>query len=73
MDPDSWWRKPWPQGFLLFGLIVLVLAVISTFTGKTYLKTVTDRAEDPFNYWVNLVTQYLFAAFLIWLFYAMPR
>jgi hypothetical protein len=73
MESDSWWRKPCPQCVLLFGLVVLVLAVISTFTGKTYLKVVTDRAKDPFNYWLNLVTQYVFAAFLIWLFYTMPR
>lgn len=73
MDFGSWWRKPWPHGVLLFGLIILALAVISTFTGKTYLKVVTDRAKDPFNYWLNLVIQYVFAAFLIWLFYSMPR
>lgn len=66
--------KPWPLGVFLFGLIMLVLAVISTFTAKTYLKVVTNRAKDPFNYWLTLLVQYLGAAFLIlyWL-YALPH
>ena len=61
------WRKPWPLGLLLFGLLMLVLAVIGTFTGKTYGKGGdADRAKEPFNYWLTLVIQYLGAAFLIW-------
>ena len=50
MDFDSW-RKPWPLGLLLFGLFMLVLAVIGTFTGKAYGRgSSADRAKDSFNY-----------------------
>ncbi len=66
MDFDSW-RKPWPLGLLLFGLFMLVLAVIGTFTGKAYGRgSSADRAKDSFNYWLTLVIQYLGGAFLIW-------
>jgi hypothetical protein len=74
MNFDSW-RKPWPLGVLLFGLLMLVLAVIGTFTGKTYGKGGSaDRAKDPFNYWLTLAVQYMGAAFLIWYWlYALPH
>ncbi len=64
---DSW-RKPWPLGLLLFGLVMLLLAVIGTFTGKTHSMGGRgfDRATEPFHYWLDLVIQYLGAAFLIW-------
>jgi hypothetical protein len=32
MNFDSW-SKPWPHGLLLFGLRMLLLAAIGTFTG----------------------------------------
>jgi hypothetical protein len=75
MNFDSWWRKPWPLGVLLFGLLMLVLAVIGTFTGKAYRKGGTaDRAKDPFDYWLTLVVEYVGAAFLIWYWlYAFPH
>jgi hypothetical protein len=59
--------KQWPLGLLLFGLLMLLLAVIGTFTGKTYGRGGSaDRAKEPFTYWSTLVIQYLGAAFLIW-------
>ena len=62
------WRKPWPLGVLLFGLLMVLLAVIGTFTGKTYGRGGSaDRATEPFTYWLTLVIQYLGGAFLIWL------
>lgn len=65
MNFDSW-RKPWPLGVLLFALVMLLLAVIGTFTGKTYGRwSSTDRAKEPFTYWRTLVIQYLVAAFMI--------
>jgi len=68
MAPESW-NKPWPLGGLLFGLLILLLAVIGTFTGKTYGRGASAiRAKDPVNYWIELVVQYLCAAFLIWYF-----
>jgi uncharacterized membrane protein YeaQ/YmgE (transglycosylase-associated protein family) len=69
MNFDSW-RKPWPLGVLLFGLLMLVLAVIGTFTGKAYGKGGTaDRAKDPSDYWLTLVIQFIGAVFLIWCYF----
>jgi len=66
MAPESW-NKPWPLGVLLFGLVMLILAVIGTFTGKTYGKGGSAvRAKDPVTYWITLVLQYLCGVFLIW-------
>jgi sterol desaturase/sphingolipid hydroxylase (fatty acid hydroxylase superfamily) len=72
---ESWLRKPWPLGVLLFGLVMLVLAVIGTFTGKTYGKGGSaDLAKDPSGYWLMLVVQYLCAVFLIlYWFYRLPH
>ena len=52
---------------LIAGLFFLVLAVIGTFTGKAYGKgRGVDRVEEPFQYWLTLVIQYLGGIFLIW-------
>lgn len=74
MAPE-WWKKPWPLGVLLFGLLMVLLAVIGTFTGKTYGRGgISDRAKDPAEYWMTLVVQYLAGAFLIWYWaYGMPH
>lgn len=58
-------RKPWPLGLVLFGLLMLLLAAIGTFTGKTYGRYSADRAEEPVTYWLTLAMQYLLGAFLI--------
>jgi hypothetical protein len=64
MAPESW-KKPWPLGLLLFGLLMLLLAAIGTFTGKAYGKGGSvDRAEDPVAYWILLVIEYLLGTFL---------
>jgi len=61
------WRKPWPNGLLLSGLVFLVLAIVGTFTGKAYGKGGSaDRATEPLTYWLILLVEYLGAAFLIW-------
>lgn len=67
--------KPWPLGVLLFGLLMLLFAVIGTITGKVYGKGGTaDRATNPFEYWLSLIIAYLGAAFLIWHWlYALPH
>jgi hypothetical protein len=60
-------HKPWPFGVLLFGLLMLLLAVIGTFTGKTYGRGGgAERANDPVTYWLTLVLQYLGGGFFIW-------
>jgi hypothetical protein len=66
MVPESW-NKTWPFGLVLFGLLMLLLAVIGTFTGKTYGRGGSaDRSKAPVDYWMTLVVQYLGAVFLIW-------
>ncbi len=62
-------RKQYPFGAFLFGLGMFVLAVVSTFTGKTYLKRITDRREEPFEFWSGLIVQYLGGIFLMWMFW----
>jgi hypothetical protein len=75
----------WPLGVLLFGLLMLLLAVIGMFTGRTYGRDGHGeyRAKGPFNYWLELVVPYLCVAFMSWywlyvlrtnrLFYANPN
>jgi hypothetical protein len=68
MDSD-WWHKPWPTGILLFGLLMLLLAVIGTFTGKAYGKGgTTERAKDPVGFWLILALEYLIGVgfILLW-------
>jgi len=66
MAPESW-NEPWPLGLLLFGLFMLILAVIGTFTGKAYGKGGSaDRATKPLDYWGTFVVEYLGGALLIW-------
>jgi hypothetical protein len=63
-------RKQWPLGLLLFGLIMLVLALLGTFTGKTYGRGSALRATDPMNYWTTVIVQYLLGLSMIWLWLA---
>jgi len=63
MNP-AFWKKPWPLGILLFGLLMVLLAVIGTFTGKAYGKGgAADRAKSPGDYWTTLIVQYLSGIF----------
>ena len=73
MAPEGW-HKPWPQGLLLFGIIMLIISVVETFTGVALSRRgVIERTRDPKHYWSTLVSQYLFAAFLIcYYFYLTP-
>jgi hypothetical protein len=64
-----WWNEQWPLGVLLFGLLMLALAVVGTFTGKAYYRGSIERAKDPAGYWMLVTTEYMVAAFLIWYYY----
>ena len=74
MDSD-WWHKPWPTGVLLFGVLMLLLAVIGTFTGKAYGKGCSvERAKEPVSYWTLLAIEYFSGILFVWLgAYGMPR
>jgi hypothetical protein len=65
MDMD-WWHRPWPTGVLIVGWLMLILGAVSTYTGKTYIRGVTDKAKDPVSYWLILAMQYVFGLFFIW-------
>jgi hypothetical protein len=44
----EWWRNPWALCILVFGLAILVLAVIETFAAKVYGKWGCDKScEEP--------------------------
>jgi hypothetical protein len=68
MAPEGW-NKPWPLGVLLFGLIMLALAVIGTFTGKAFYRGTVERAKDSSGYWQTLVSEYLCGVALIWYYF----
>jgi hypothetical protein len=68
-------EKTMPLGVLLFGLLMLILAVIGTFTVKAYGKGGTaERTKDPVSYWLTLIVEYLCGAFLVWYWaFALPH
>jgi hypothetical protein len=67
-------RNQSPLGVLLFGLLVLLFAVIGTFTGKVYGRGGSvDRTKNPVGYWICLVAQYAAGAFLLCLWASMPQ
>jgi hypothetical protein len=58
---------------LLFGMAVLLLALIETVTGKTYGRGGSvERAKEPFTYWLVLALQFLMATVLFWSWYVTP-
>lgn len=62
--------QQWPFGAFLFGLLMLLLAVIGAFTGKAYGKGGTvARATEPVSYWLCLIVGYLGGTFLIFSFW----
>jgi hypothetical protein len=64
---DDWLHRPCPTCVLLFGLFLLVWAVVETFTGKIYYRGLaTERTKDPTTYWLVLIIVYVTGLFLIW-------
>jgi hypothetical protein len=63
------WHKPidarfWP----LLGVVLLCGAVVSTFTGRTWLPRtsyLTHRQKDPVSFWGMVATYYLVGIYLI--------
>lgn len=52
--------KP-PYGFFTFGMFLLFLAVVYTFTGKAYVRFQgwVNRSEQPKRYWSEVTMYYL--------------
>jgi hypothetical protein len=44
---------------LAFGFILLLIALISSFTGKTYFRGTIIRCEKPNEYWFVVAAYYL--------------
>jgi hypothetical protein len=47
-----------------FGSVLLVAGVVSVMSGKTYFRRVIDRAEEPGQFWVNVICLDLLGAFI---------
>jgi hypothetical protein len=53
-----------PYSLFVFGIFILLLAVIYTCTGKAWIRFHgwVYRAEEPKRYWIEVAMYYLFAA-----------
>jgi len=69
MSDPLWLLKP-PYGFFTFGMLLIFLGMVYTYTGKAYVRFQgwVDRAKEPKRYWGEVVTYYLLGAGLIGLF-----
>jgi hypothetical protein len=63
----TYWELP-------VGLLMLIVAVVETFTGKVYGRGgIADSEKQPVTYWLTLVIQVLIGVYLIWCwFYRVP-
>jgi hypothetical protein len=57
----SWFQKPMPHGWLVFGVFLLFLGGIYTCMGKSYVRFQgwVYRSEKPKEYWRSVATYYL--------------
>ena len=67
---DPLWLLKRPYGFFTFGMFLLLLAMVYTYTGKAYVRFQgwVYRAKEPKRYWGEVVTYYLLGAAFIGLF-----
>ena len=63
---STWWDAE-SRGWLIAGGFFLLLAVIGTFTGETFVRFqgVLRRAEDPKGFWWDVALYYFFGAIFI--------
>jgi hypothetical protein len=68
MSDPFWLLKP-PKGFFTFGMFLVLLGTVYTYTGKAYVRFQgwVYRAKEPKCYW-EVVTYYLLGIGLIGLF-----
>lgn len=64
-----WFLNP-PYSLLTFGIFLLFLAAIYTYTGKAWIRFHgwVNRVEEPKRYWLEVATYYLLGVGLIGLF-----
>jgi len=63
----SWFTKPMPNGWLVFGVFLLFLGVVYTCLGKSYNRFHgwVYRSKEPKEFWWSVATYYLGGGFLI--------
>ncbi len=69
MSDKFWLLKP-PYTLFTFGMFLLFLAVVYTYTGKAWVRFHgwVYRAEEPKRYWLEVAMYYLLGVGLIGLF-----
>ena len=69
MSDRLWLLKP-PYAYFTFGMFLLFLAVVYTYTGKAYIRFHgwASRADEPKRYWLEVVTYYLIGIGFVGLF-----
>jgi len=57
----DWWHARMPYYYLVVGAILLLAAVVSTLTGKTYGRYlgVVSRAKAPTDFWWGVAIYYI--------------
>jgi hypothetical protein len=67
MFAASSWKDQTPDGRFYFALLLLIFALVGTFTGKLYGRGgMVDRAKNHSGFWVALAFYYLCIGFLFW-------
>jgi hypothetical protein len=63
----SWFRKPMPHGWLVFGVFLLFLGVIYTYMGKSYIRFQgwVYRSEEPKEFWWSVAAYGLGGIFFV--------
>jgi len=69
MSDPFWPLKP-PYTLFYFGMVLLFLAAIYTYTGKVYVRFSrwVCRADEPKRYWLEVATYYLVGVICIGVF-----
>jgi hypothetical protein len=73
MDHDSYWYRylmARHHTFLILGIVVVVMALIFTLTGRCLVKYqgIIDRANNPKEFWQNVALYYLLGLFCLGLY-----
>jgi cell division protein FtsW (lipid II flippase) len=63
----SWFTKPMPHGWLVFGVCLIFLGVVYTCMGESYERFYgwIYRSKEPKEFWWSVATYYLLGIFFI--------
>jgi hypothetical protein len=77
LDSSSLLRPPYT--LFAFGMFLLLLAVVYTYTGKAWIRfhSWVYRADEPKRYWLEVATYYLlgvgFVGYFLYKVYGLPN